>query len=156
MKRIALTTALLTCALVAGSQAQRLPAPYPTDQDGGRIPDLGRDTHRDDRWSDRENDRAGSKRSSKPRSRQSVQALTGQVVEVFAGERRLVVESELSGKLYNVRLADGTKLSADKGTELAGKKVLAITDFKPGQLVRVVYKTPGPHVREVRLRRAGN
>jgi hypothetical protein len=79
-------------------------------------------------------------------------SLEGRVVVVNATENRFIVEELKSKKRFNIPLNAKTELKADKGTELAGRKKLAITDFKPGQLIKVVY-TIGPKVVEVRLRR---
>lgn len=81
------------------------------------------------------------------------QSLEGQVVRVSAADNLLVVEQKKTGKLYNIRLDQATKLKADKQTELAGREGLGVADFKPGQTVRITYAFPGPKVLEVRLRR---
>lgn len=78
--------------------------------------------------------------------------LDGRIVAVNAAENRLVIEQEKSRKHFNISLNPKTKLKADRGTELAGKEKIDITDFKPGQRVKVIY-TLGPTVVELRLRR---
>ena len=80
-------------------------------------------------------------------------SLEGRVYEINAAANRIVVEQEKSGKLFNIPLGPKTKLRADKQTELAGSTDLNISDFKPGQFIRITYSNPGPKVLEVRLRR---
>ncbi len=79
-------------------------------------------------------------------------SLEGRIVAVNAKENRFVVEQQQSKKRFNIPLNPKTELRADKQTELAGRKNLTIADFKPGQLIKVIY-TLGPTVVEVRLRR---
>ncbi|MCA1631824.1 MAG: hypothetical protein LC785_17595 [Acidobacteria bacterium] len=81
--------------------------------------------------------------------------LDGRVVAVHASENRLIVEQEKSRKRFNIPLNPKTKLKADKETGLAAKEKIVITDFKPGQRVKIIY-TLGPTVVEVRLRRQKN
>lgn len=152
MKRIFLTTLLLTSSFALTASAQTGPPPPPLHPNNNKIID--------------QVNRSASIQQGKPGASQPLlssspkRLLEGRIVEVVAAEKMLVVESEESGKRFNIPLDEKTKLKADKGTELAGNKHLTIADFKPGQFVNVFYRFEpvmfaglGPTVLEVRLRR---
>jgi hypothetical protein len=78
-------------------------------------------------------------------------SLEGRIVAANPTENSFVIEKWNNQKRFAIPLNSKTKLSADKGIQLAGSKPV-FGDFKPGQLVKVTY-TFGPTVLEVRLRR---
>lgn len=78
-------------------------------------------------------------------------SLEGRIVAVNLAENSFVVEQWSNQKRFAIPLNSKTRLSADKGTQLAGSKPV-FADFKPGQLVKITY-TFGPTVLEVRLRK---
>lgn len=78
-------------------------------------------------------------------------SLEGRIVAANLTENTFVVEQWNNQKRFAIPLNSKTRLSAEKGTQLAGSKPV-FGDFKPGQLVKVTY-TFGPTVLEVRLRR---
>ena len=58
------------------------------------------------------------------------------------------------GKRVRIVLNNKTRLRADKQTELADRKMISLTDFKPGHTVKITYFVQSGAVTEVRLRRA--
>ncbi len=74
----------------------------------------------------------------------------GTIAELNPEERRLVVEDK-KGKRHSLKVSDETRYKADKKTELAEKKDLALRDFQAGQLVRVLYRPEDETALEVRL-----
>lgn len=78
-------------------------------------------------------------------------SLEGRIVAANLTENSFVVEQWDSQKRFAIPLNSKTRLSADKGIQLAGSRPV-FADFKPGQLVKVTY-TVGPTILEVRLSR---
>ncbi len=74
----------------------------------------------------------------------------GTIAELNAEERRLVVEDN-KGNRHSLKISDETRFKADKKTELAEKKDLALGDFQTGQLVRVLYRPADETAIELRL-----
>ncbi|MCI0404352.1 MAG: hypothetical protein L0212_12680 [Acidobacteria bacterium] len=77
-------------------------------------------------------------------------SVKGTIASLELEERRLVVEDK-KGQRVALKLNDNTRYKADKKTELADRKDLTARDFKPGQLVRVLYDTKDEAALEVRL-----
>ena len=77
--------------------------------------------------------------------------LTGRVAEV-AGNAITVRWSDGTRSKYIV--SDKTRLRADRGTALAGRKDLTLADYQSGQAVSVTLRNSDRQVLEVRLRRA--
>ncbi len=75
----------------------------------------------------------------------------GRIVAANLTENSFVVEQSNNQRRFAIPLNSKTKLSADKGIQLASSRPV-FGDFKPGQLVKVTY-TFGPRILEVRLRR---
>ena len=88
--------------------------------------------------------------NSEPSS--STHSITGRIVQVFAPDNALTVVDK-NGKRLRLVLNNKTRLRADKQTELADRKQLSLTDFKPGHTVKITYFAQGGGVTEVRLRR---
>lgn len=76
--------------------------------------------------------------------------MKGTIAALDLEDNRLVVEDK-KGKRVNLTLSEDTRYTADKKTELAGRKDLAARDFKQGQLVRVRYSSEKEIALEVRL-----
>ncbi len=74
----------------------------------------------------------------------------GTIADLNLEERRLVVEDK-KGKRHSLKVSDETRYKADKKTQLAEKKDLALRDFQAGQLVRVLYRPEDETALEVRL-----
>lgn len=74
----------------------------------------------------------------------------GTIADLNLEERRLVVEDK-KGNRHSLKVSDETRYKADKKTELAEKKDLALRDFQTGQLVRVTYRSEDETAVEVRL-----
>jgi hypothetical protein len=51
---------------------------------------------------------------------------------------------------------DKARLKADRETSLAGRKDLSLSDYRPGQTVKVVYRVADNKVLELRLKRPKN
>jgi hypothetical protein len=79
-------------------------------------------------------------------------SITGQIVQVFEPDNALTIVDR-NGKRFHLVLNNKTRLRADKQTELADRKQLSLTDFKPGHTVKITYFAQGGGVTEVRLRR---
>lgn len=77
--------------------------------------------------------------------------LTGKVSEV-AGSAIVVRWNDGTRSRYIV--SDKTRLRADRGTTLAGRKDLTLADYQPGQTVSLTLRNSDRQVLEVRLRRA--
>lgn len=152
MRRLFLTAFLSACAftLTASAQFPVTPPHQPTPQH--TLPTRGPDPLRD---------MLGGRRGVAPERPNVVnpnnrkRSLEGWIVEVSPNETLLVVKQTGSGRHYNVILNAMTKLKAEGGTDLAGRKDLKIDDLKPGHIVKITYSIDviGPQVHEVRLRR---
>src|SRR5687768_162383 len=82
----------------------------------------------------------------------STRAFTGEVVEVNLTRNFIVVASaEWDGRVFF--LTEKTRLKADKGTELGGRKKLLLEDFHKGLVVKVTYWPENGKATEVRARR---
>lgn len=78
--------------------------------------------------------------------------LDGKIERLRADENAIVIRDEKTGKLLSFSLDAKTKLKADKGTDLAGRKNLSLADFRAGQPVRVKYRPTDGKPLELRLR----
>lgn len=139
MKNLLAASIWLTSVLAVNALAQRPPRTadiHPTNPYPSRTaPDIIKET---------------TKLSMVPSGSEA--SLEGRVIAVNVAADTLVIEQPKSKKRFRVPLNSRTELKADKGTVLAKKEKVLITDFKPGQLVKVFF-TSGPTVLEVRLRR---
>jgi hypothetical protein len=68
-------------------------------------------------------------------------------------ERNLVSIELDNGERYQLAVHEKTKYKADKKTSLRGKKDLSLSDFEPGQTVKVKYRADSGQVTEVRLKK---
>jgi hypothetical protein len=90
----------------------------------------------------------GSRDPEMERSR----TIKGKIERLRAGDDALVIRDEKTGKLFDFSLDPKTKIRADKGTDLAGRKNLSLVDFREGQAVRLKYRPSDGKPLELRLR----
>ncbi|HMJ26878.1 MAG TPA: hypothetical protein VK475_13665 [Pyrinomonadaceae bacterium] len=79
------------------------------------------------------------------------QSVTGQVVSLDPTDNSLVVN--LKGKQVTVLIQKDTRMRADKNTDLADKAGISLADYKPGQMVKIIYRVSDNKTLEVRLKR---
>ena len=79
--------------------------------------------------------------------------MKGTIAEIQA-EKGVVVVQEKNGKRHVLKVGEKTQFKAGKKTAMAGKKHLSLTDFEPGQLVKITYLPGDRTITEFRLRRA--
>lgn len=84
--------------------------------------------------------------------RNQTRSFVGQIAAIRVSDNSLAIKDAKSGKQIEFSLDAGTKLSADKQSELAGRKNLTLADFKPGQVVRLTYRVRDAKPVELRLR----
>jgi hypothetical protein len=85
----------------------------------------------------------------------ATRSVTGRVMQVFQSDHALTLVRK-NGKQVRFVVNSRTRLRADKQTDLADRKTLTLTDFKPGQTVKITYYTDSGSVTEMRLRRPKN
>ncbi|MDT7540689.1 MAG: hypothetical protein QOE33_593 [Acidobacteriota bacterium] len=78
--------------------------------------------------------------------------VTGEIARVDPADNTVVVKDSKTGRHLSFHLAKGTRLKADRQTELAGRKRLALADFKAGHLVKLTYRASDGKPLEMRLR----
>jgi hypothetical protein len=78
--------------------------------------------------------------------------VTGEIARVDPTNNTVVVKDSKTGKQLSFHLAKGTRLKADRQTDLAGRKRLALADFKAGHLVKLTYRVKDGKPLELRLR----
>ncbi len=79
--------------------------------------------------------------------------VTGTILAVDKTRGLLMIE--LADKSRPTFVVDSKfRARADKDTALAGRKDLSLSDYKPGQLVRVVYRAEDSRALEIRLKRS--
>ncbi len=80
-------------------------------------------------------------------------SVTGTIAEIHA-EKGVVVVQEKNGKRHVLKVGKKTQFKAGKKTAMAGKKHLSLTDFGPGQPVKITYLAADMTITQFRLRRA--
>ena len=80
-------------------------------------------------------------------------SVKGTIAKIQA-EKGVVVVQEKNGKRHVLKVGEKTEFKAGKKTAMAGKKHLSLTDFEPGQLVKITYLPGDRTITEFRLRRA--
>ena len=80
-------------------------------------------------------------------------SLKGKIAEINAEERLIAIEDK-NGKRHAFMVGDNAAFKAGKKTELAGKQNLSLSDFQPGQPVKITYRAADNTVTVLRLRRA--
>lgn len=88
-------------------------------------------------------------------SSENMHVITGRVYQVFQPDNAITIMRS-NGKQVRVVLNSQTRLRADKETDLAGRTTLNLSDFKPGQSVKITYFMDKSVVTEVRLLRPKN
>lgn len=80
-------------------------------------------------------------------------SVTGTIVSLDSTRGSLVLEG--AGKTQLTFVVDSkVRVRADKDTAMAGRKDLSLSDYTPGQFVRVTYRVADNKALEVRLKRA--
>ena len=79
--------------------------------------------------------------------------LKGTIAEIQA-EKGVVVVQEKNGKRHVLKVGEKTEFKAGKKTAMAGKKHLSLTDFGPGQPVKITYLAADMTITQFRLLRA--
>lgn len=92
---------------------------------------------------------SGPDRDSQPYSR----SMTGKVLKVSTVENVIVIDAPKAGAV-KFALNKDVRTRADKNTDLADRKDISLTDYKPGQLVKVTYRLSDYKVLEIRLKPA--
>ena len=80
-------------------------------------------------------------------------SLKGKIAGINAEEHHIAIEDK-NGKRYVFKVGDNAAFKAGKKTELAGKQNLSLSDFQPGQPVKITYRAADNIVTALRLRRA--
>lgn len=80
-------------------------------------------------------------------------SVTGKVAEINTEKHYIVIEDK-KGKRLKFKLDEKVKLRADKKTEFAGRKDIKLSDFEPGQFVKVTYLASNETITELRMRRS--
>lgn len=79
-------------------------------------------------------------------------SVTGTIVTIDGARRSLVLQGQ--GKTPLTFVVDSkVRVRADKDTALGGKKDLSLSDYSPGQFVRVTYRIEDSKALEIRLKR---
>jgi hypothetical protein len=79
-------------------------------------------------------------------------SVTGTILKVDSTRGLLMIES--AGKTQLTFIVDEkVRARADKDTPLGGRKDLSLTDYTPGQVVKVSYRVADNKALEVRLKR---
>jgi hypothetical protein len=77
-------------------------------------------------------------------------SVEGKVTKIDAQNQFIVIEDN-KGKRLEFKLGDKLKLKADKKTEFGGKKDIRVSDFEPGQFVRITYLASNNTATELRM-----
>ncbi len=80
-------------------------------------------------------------------------SVKGTIAEIQA-EKGVVVVQEKNGKQHVLKVGKTTEFKAGKKTAMAEKKHLSLTDFEPGQPVKITYLASDMTITQFRLRRA--
>jgi hypothetical protein len=97
----------------------------------------------------------GSRSSGGPASPDTFNVLrhvTGVLVSADAEEGALVVKPDGGEENVTFKVLPKIRLSAEKKTPLAGRKDLALSDYAPGQPVKVTFRATDRTAVELRLR----
>ena len=79
-------------------------------------------------------------------------SLSGTIVSLSANNTVIIQRRDGSRLSFSV---DGkSRLRADSGTYLGAKKDITLSDYRPGDWVRVTYRLENSRVLEIRLRRS--
>ena len=81
--------------------------------------------------------------------------ITGTVLGVSNSRRLLMIERADKSHL-TLNVDPDVRARADKGTFLAGRKDLSLSDYKPGYVVSITYRAEDSTATEIRLKRPKN
>ncbi len=80
-------------------------------------------------------------------------SVKGTIAKIQA-EKGVVVVQGKKGKWYVLKVGEKTEFKVGKKTAMAGKKQLSLTDFEPGQPVKITYLAADMTITQFQLRRA--
>lgn len=83
----------------------------------------------------------------------TVRQLDGTLASVDEREGVITLDEKQSGRRLTFRVDSRTKLKAEKNTSLGSRRDLTLADFKPGQTVRIAFRTADRVVVELKLRK---
>ena len=78
-------------------------------------------------------------------------SVTGKILRITAEDDAFVIDEPKMGQMKFVVNKD-TRIRADKKTELGDKPDIKLSDYKPGQMLKVIYRVSDLKVLEVRLK----
>jgi hypothetical protein len=81
--------------------------------------------------------------------------ITGTILGV-SDSRRLVMIERADKSHLTLNVDPNVRTKADKGTFLAGRKDLSLSDYKPGYLVSITFRAEDSTATEIRLKRSRN
>ena len=81
--------------------------------------------------------------------------ITGTILGV-SDSRRLVMIERADKSHLTLNVDPDLRAKADKGTFLAGRKDLSLSDYKPGYVVSITYRADDNTATEIRLKRPRN
>ena len=81
--------------------------------------------------------------------------ITGTILGV-SNSRRLVMIERADKSHLTLNVDPNVRAKADKGTFLAGRKDLSLSDYKPGYVVNIRYRAEDNTATEIRLKRPKN
>jgi hypothetical protein len=81
--------------------------------------------------------------------------ITGTILGV-SDSRRLVMIERADKSHLTLNVDPDVRARADKGTFLAGRKDLSLSDYKPGYVVSITYRAGDNTATEIRLKRPKN
>lgn len=77
--------------------------------------------------------------------------ITGTILGVSDSRRLMMIERADKSHL-TLNVDPNVRAKADKGTFLAGRKDLVLSDYKPGYVVNITYRTDDNTATEIRLK----
>lgn len=78
--------------------------------------------------------------------------ITGTVLGINNSRRLMMIERADKSHL-TLNVDPNVRAKADKGTFLAGRKDLSLSDYRPGYVVRIIYRAEDNTATEIRLKR---
>lgn len=81
--------------------------------------------------------------------------ITGTILGISDSRRLMMIERADKSHL-TLNVDPKVRAKADKGTFLAGRKDLVLSDYKPGYVVSITYRAEDSTATEIRLKRPKN
>lgn len=81
--------------------------------------------------------------------------ITGTILGISNSRRLMMIERADKSHL-TLNVDPDVRAKADKGTFLAGRKDLSLSDYKPGYVVSIAYRAEDNTATEIRLKRPKN